>query len=640
MAPSRYPAAKVKGASSSPPLGGCKIALCGSFGHFLHVTLIEHIEKLGGAALTAVTDEATHLITTPNNYYKPTAKVKRAQGFNIPIVDVRWLLDCLATGLKHAETTYLFSKAPLPASPIAPGVSKPSSETRKRVASATPQPSQPLPKKMKDESAAGKIASATLKIPVDECCPFSNAIVYIDTDEVVWDASLNQTNSGNNNNKFYRIQILDLGNNQFRTWTRWGRVGEKGQSSVLGNGTLEDALKKFNQKFRDKSGVLWGNRSSDPVPGKYAFIEKNYQPDLDGDGESQAGGAAATGNGRSEASIQESPVCSLEAPVQDLMELIFNRQFFTAVMTDLNYDANKLPLGKLSKSTISRGFQALKDLSALLDDAGLAQSIYGLTFPAAIENLSNLYHTVIPHAFGRHRPPLIDDYVRLKKEIELLESLSDMKDAELLMKVDRAGSDRIHPADKLYRGLGMKELAVLDPSGKEFQELANYLYATRGTTHDVKYDVENIFRIEREGEQDRFENYPLSGSNTDTRLLWHGSRVTNFGGILNQGLRIAPPEAPVSGYMFGKGIYLADMSSKSANYCCSSISGGTALLLLCEAKLGSPLQMLTAASYTAGEQAKEKGMHSTLGLGRTGPLAWKDAGVIHQDLVGVKMQYC
>ena len=32
-------------------------------------------------------------------------------------------------------------------------------------------------------------------------------------------------------------------------------------------------------------------------------------------------------------------------------------------------------------------------------------------------------------------------------------------------------------------------------------------------------------------------------------LLWHGSRLTNWVGILNQGLRIAPPEAPVTGYM-------------------------------------------------------------------------------------------
>eukprot|EP00961_Rhodomonas_salina_P285641 3860090-Rhodomonas_salina.1 len=34
----------------------------------------------------------------------------------------------------------------------------------------------------------------------------------------------------------------------------------------------------------------------------------------------------------------------------------------------------------------------------------------------------------------------------------------------------------------------------------------------------------------------------------------------------HQGLRIAPPEAPVTGYMFGKGVYFADMVSKSANY--------------------------------------------------------------------------
>lgn len=42
--------------------------------------------------------------------------------------------------------------------------------------------------------------------------------------------------------------------------------------------------------------------------------------------------------------------------------------------------------------------------------------------------------------------------------------------------------------------------------------------------------------------------------------------MSNVAGILSQGLRIAPPEAPVSGYMFGKGVYFADMASKSANY--------------------------------------------------------------------------
>lgn len=71
-------------------------------------------------------------------------------------------------------------------------------------------------------------------------------------------------------------------------------------------------------------------------------------------------------------------------------------------------------------------------------------------------------------------------------------------------------------------------------------------------------------------------------------LLWHGSRTTNFAGIMSQGLRIAPPEAPNSGAMFGKGLYFADIVSKSANYCC--VTGTTeneGLLLLCEVALGN-----------------------------------------------------
>lgn len=52
------------------------------------------------------------------------------------------------------------------------------------------------------------------------------------------------------------------------------------------------------------------------------------------------------------------------------------------------------------------------------------------------------------------------------------------------------------------------------------------------------------------------------------------------------GLRIAPPEAPVTGYMFGKGIYFADMVSKSANYCCTNKVHPVGIMLLCEVALG------------------------------------------------------
>ena len=76
----------------------------------------------------------------------------------------------------------------------------------------------------------------------------------------------------------------------------------------------------------------------------------------------------------------------------------------------------------------------------------------------------------------------------------------------------------------------------------------------------------------REKEAERFEKH----SKLERYMLWHGSRyirthalwsgaelvqhkfdmicrLSNFMGIISQGLRIAPPEAPVTGYMFGKG---------------------------------------------------------------------------------------
>lgn len=89
--------------------------------------------------------------------------------------------------------------------------------------------------------------------------------------------------------------------------------------------------------------------------------------------------------------------------------------------------------------------------------------------------------------------------------------------------------------------------------------------------------------------------------------------------------------------MFGKGVYLADMSSKSANYCAHSTSGNVGLLLLCEAELGKPLFELINADYNAGGRAIAHGSCSTWGKGRTAPGRWKDASAVHKNLEGVQM---
>ncbi|KXL45688.1 hypothetical protein M433DRAFT_66746 [Acidomyces richmondensis BFW] len=468
-------------------------------------------------------------------------------------------------------------------------------------------------------------SSQPLHIPVDENCTLAGYQVYVDpSNGIIYDASLNQTNAANNNNKFYRIQLLQGPSQRFKTWTSWGRVGEHGQGAVLGNGTIADAMSHFEKKFKDKSGLPWSNRLDTPILKKYVYIEKSYEPDSDDSDEEQP----HTKVGAGQEQIWSPPECTLAPQVKSLMELIFNQTYFEAAMISLQYDVNKLPLGKLSKTTISRGYQVLKDLSNIIDNPSSGHDI---------ENLSNLYYSLIPHSFGRVRPPVIWSFPHLKKEVELLDSLSDLKAADDIIKAGRETHDNLHPLDFRFKSLGMQEMTPLARDTTEFVEIEQYLKNTCGQTHNFTYQVQDVFRIERDGELDRFWKSPFAGIESDRRLLWHGSRATNFGGILSQGLRIAPPEAPVNGYMFDKGIYLADMSSKSAGYCCAHDSGRNALLLLCEAELGKPMLILQDAMCNASEEAKNRGAVATWGQGTMGPKAWKDARCVHPSLAGVSM---
>ena len=80
---------------------------------------------------------------------------------------------------------------------------------------------------------------------------------------------------------------------------------------------------------------------------------------------------------------------------------------------------------------------------------------------------------------------------------------------------------------------------------------------------------------------------------------------------------------------------MADISSKSAQYCSPYMSGGTGLLLLVEAELGKPMYEIPTGDSNAEQEAKKRGYSSTLGVGRTAPLGWVDGGAIHDNLDGV-----
>ena len=75
-------------------------------------------------------------------------------------------------------------------------------------------------------------------------------------------------------------------------------------------------------------------------------------------------------------------------------------------------------------------------------------------------------------------------------------------------------------------------------------QVEKYLQNTHAKTHSsYTLTLLELFTVEREGEKERYKKHE---DNHNRQLLWHGSRLTNWVGILSQGLRIAPPEAPVT----------------------------------------------------------------------------------------------
>ncbi|KAL8710873.1 MAG: hypothetical protein Q9220_004677 [cf. Caloplaca sp. 1 TL-2023] len=489
------------------------------------------------------------------------------------------------------------------------------------------QAKEPEAKQPKQEGQ--KAVSHDIDVPIDEGFTSGSQVckVYIDDDGIIYDASLNQTNIGGNNNK---------SNANCYTHTRWGRVGDFGQVKTMGPISFEEALKEFDKKFKDKSGHKWEDRGEPAKKGKYTFIEKSYESD---DEEQPA--TKKEIKDEHEEEEEEKVESKLPVQTQRLIELIFNQNHFNAVLEGIGYNANKLPLGKLSKKTLKQGFEYLHELAALIKHPSLASNKHGVSQKEAIEDYSNKYYSTIPHEFGRNRPIPIDNNDILRKETSMLDTLTDMEVANTIMKTTsdkKKDAEAVNMLDKRFEELKLDEMTPLDHKSSEYKALADYLIKSSGTSHGIKYRLEDIFRIQRNGEAERFEDSEFSKLHkSDKRLLWHGSRTTNFGGILSQGLRIAPPEAPVNGYAFGKGVYLADISSKSAQYCAPGMSGQTGLLLLIEAELGKPMYEIPTGNSGAEEEAKKLKCISTLGVGRTAPHGWTDAGTVHESLEGVQI---
>eukprot|EP00727_Mastigamoeba_balamuthi_P003129 m51a1_g12813 putative b chain crystal structure of parp catalytic domain in complex with novel inhibitors (486) ;mRNA; r:578-2360 len=305
------------------------------------------------------------------------------------------------------------------------------------------------------------------------------------------------------------------------------------------------------------------------------------------------------------------PQSSLDPRVQDLVTLLFDESEMERALTEMSLDAKRL-LGSVTAESIRQAYSALAELDDLVRCPVPTNPAQKSSHVQKIREQSARFYSAIPH---RDEVPL-NTADAVQGKLKMLEAI---KDVEAAARCLREGRSAVAPGasavDVKYRMLHC-DITPVEKHSQEYAIVEQYLNNTHAASHsNFKVEIEGLFKVKREGEQERFDKYARLPNH---RLLWHGSRFTNFIGILTQGLRIAPPEAPVTGYFLGKGVYLADMSSKSAEYCHATSENPTGLLLLCEAALGRWFQ-LAHGKHIRKQDLDEAGFHSTKGCGMTAP---------------------
>jgi poly [ADP-ribose] polymerase len=126
-------------------------------------------------------------------------------------------------------------------------------------------------------------------------------------------------------------------------------------------GGLIQCVIEFKKRFKDKTGLPWESRMEDPKSGKYTLLDIHYD-----DSESQEVSPYTN--------HQENRACSpvksgkISPATADLLELIFNEQYFEKSLDRLGYDHEKLPLGQLGQTTIKKAYDTLNRLADAINE--------------------------------------------------------------------------------------------------------------------------------------------------------------------------------------------------------------------------------------------------------------------------------
>ncbi|XP_031624761.1 poly [ADP-ribose] polymerase-like [Contarinia nasturtii] len=388
--------------------------------------------------------------------------------------------------------------------------------------------------------------------------------VYCDL-AVRYEVMLNFVDSTMNKNSFFKLQLVEsdqLYNNlmNYHVLETKGRIitNSSGHFSQKKYSNLDEAKGVFKQIYLKMTGNEFGTNRFEKKPGKYNLVKID--------------------NDYLHRHVEKNNVSTkLSESLYELMQLVFF--FCEDVMksTLLAYcfdDYKNMPLGKIHKTRIEDALICLGEILSMVS-SGDSHKIMAA---------SNQFYSYFPHDCGLHPPPLINTYEMVQQKIDMLHHMlqKEIDYNTLIMDTER------NCLDVCYEHLEkFAKITMLNKSSEMYAHICNYINNTQlHNDSTAKYDpgpfdVDEVFEVVRHEELMRYKPHE---KNSNRLLLFHGSPIENFFGILKNGLKVQPAEARFNGSVFGKGIYFADSVTKSARYC--HPINETGLVLLCEVAAG------------------------------------------------------
>ncbi|XP_028171791.1 LOW QUALITY PROTEIN: poly [ADP-ribose] polymerase 1-like [Ostrinia furnacalis] len=539
-------------------------------------TLEDRISKMGGHIVSTLTNTVAAVVSTKEAVEEMSDDMKEVRLQDIEVIDESFfdLIDPKTGTVSETLQSIKQNK-------IAPWGSDP-------VTRVLPEPD--INGENSSQVAKVRLQGGSVVDPDFELAGFAQ--IYKDEDDTAYTVVLAKTDvvAGKTKNSFYKLQILECNTEnreqekEYYLYRAWGRIGTDQKETKYDSKPIDVALMEFKEIFKKKTKNLWDERKKfKKHPNFYSVVKTDHKTE-------KIDGVIPT----------QDEISSLPEPVQQLVLMIFDINTMKNVCLEYELDLEKMPLGKLSKDQIKSGYEVLSKLNEYVEQGGINQT--------KVLAATNRFFTLIPHNCGSNNPPLLDNLELIKKKMEMLDNLLEIQVAYSLVHTKESSESQI---DVHYRRLNA-DIGPIDRASPEFEMIATYVANTHASTHHMKLEIQHVFEVFRTAEDERYEKFK---NLHNRRLLWHGSRIFNYAGILSQGLRIAPSEAPVTGWMFGKGIYFADMVTKSANYCHPDSATPIVLLMLCEVALGN-MKECTAAEYV---DRLPKGFHSVWGRGRFEP---------------------